>query len=372
MEDDTFDALLDSALDDYETTEEAEQKLTAESLKSQEKQQQQILQQLQQQIEQLPQQPTAGADRPPPPKDPAEPLSADDLLDAALEDYGQGEEEEKMRQQQAEAPDEDFDDDQLHKALEMFTTALGDLVQGSDDPEFAKLADSLKSMTQDTGSAGADDDDVQMEKVLESVESLRKLVSDDPELASALDAARAELGTKGFAPEGDSATSSAQQQSTSQEPSQGGESDPAGFDVRALTSMLSVLGDALKNEKLGPSEEEDGEDGAGDASFEGLVSKLMSPALFLPPFLRLKELYPKWMEEHGPSLNAEDKSRYTKQYDKVCTICSLCAQLPEAEEPMLSAEGEPPTEGSIAKKIWDCIEDMHQYGKPPPEILDAL
>eukprot|EP00667_Euglena_gracilis_P021450 EG_transcript_23508 len=231
--DDDFDGLLDSALDEFHSVHEEEegkrqqrqrQRREMEELQRQKEEQDRVLQQLKAQLRPAaPAPPSAAAASAsssssssttagPSPSSGAHgggaPLTAgspspavppDDLLDAALDDYADGERQAQEARQKPNTADAtqgppDFDDHSLHHALEMFTTALGTLVEGSDEPEFAKLAETLSALAKDVGgNSPAEDDEAQMAKVLESVESLRRLVGDDPELVQALDAAKAEL-----------------------------------------------------------------------------------------------------------------------------------------------------------------------------------
>eukprot|EP00668_Euglena_longa_P000715 GGOE01000864.1.p1 GENE.GGOE01000864.1~~GGOE01000864.1.p1 ORF type:complete len:416 (-),score=140.44 GGOE01000864.1:395-1594(-) len=398
--DDDFDGLLDSALDEFHSVHEEEegkrqqrQKQLEEldALQRQKQEQDRILQKLRElqsttstasssssSSSTAATASAAGTDAGAsiggaPAATPTPAVQPDDLLDAALEDYADGERQQEEARQQPKAGTPsgpmEWDDRSLHNALEMFTTALGTLVEGSDEPEFAKLAETLSALAKDVGSnAPAEDDDAQMAKVLESVESLRKLMGDDPELVKALDAATAEL-TETAPMEGGPPGAEAQTAAAAATGATGG-GVPEQFDTRALTSMLSILGDALKQPGL-PSDGKE-EEVVDHDTFEKLVSKMMSPALFLPPFQRLRDLYPQWIEQHRDGLSTEDQERYTKQLEKVREICELCGQLQEDGAGAEQEVSDAAPEGSAAKRIWDCIEDMHQYGQPPAEILGAL
>lgn len=94
---------------------------------------------------------------------------------------------------------------------------------------------------------------------------------------------------------------------------------------------------------------------------EGMMQSLLSAEILLPSIKELLEKYPKYLEEHGGTLPAEDKERYEKQMELYKAI-------------EVHLEAEKPDDSATVKreKFRIVLEDMRklqEYGQPPQEIL---
>ncbi|XP_061396475.1 peroxisomal biogenesis factor 19-like [Musca vetustissima] len=94
---------------------------------------------------------------------------------------------------------------------------------------------------------------------------------------------------------------------------------------------------------------------------EGMMQSLLSAEILLPSIKELLEKYPKYLEENGSKISAEDKERYEKQLELYKII-----------EGHLENENPNDTAKEKRDKFRVVLEDMRklqEYGQPPEEIL---
>jgi len=280
----------------------------------------------------------------------------DDVLDAALQDFVAEQQRPHPHPSTTSLPamGDDFDgmdEAALRQTIGIFTNALESFGEGSDDPQLAALSRTLKdfmAQVEATDNGG----DLRVEKVMGTLSSLRDFVDDDPDLLRALDAVQAELLA---GPRPDEQASSIPR-------------DPTALDTPAPHSTLEVPGDALEP----PAEGEREQAGADEvAAFSKLISVMMSPALLLPAFQRLRAVYPAWLEQHGAAQPADERERYTRQFAKVTEICDECERL-VLTGAAAGAEAGAEDDAAATGGLWASIEELQMYGKPPPEVLAAL
>lgn len=94
---------------------------------------------------------------------------------------------------------------------------------------------------------------------------------------------------------------------------------------------------------------------------EGMMQSLLSAEILLPSIKELLEKYPKYLEENGDKISAEDKERYEKQLELYKVIEAHL----EAENPNDSAK----EKRDKFKLVLEDMRKLQDYGQPPEEIL---
>ncbi|KNC27831.1 hypothetical protein FF38_12504 [Lucilia cuprina] len=94
---------------------------------------------------------------------------------------------------------------------------------------------------------------------------------------------------------------------------------------------------------------------------EGMMQSLLSAEILLPSIKELLEKYPKYLEENGDKIAAEDKERYEKQLE----LYKIIEGHLESENPNDSAK----EKREKFKVVLDDMRKLQEYGQPPEEIL---
>ncbi|XP_037808062.1 peroxisomal biogenesis factor 19 [Lucilia sericata] len=94
---------------------------------------------------------------------------------------------------------------------------------------------------------------------------------------------------------------------------------------------------------------------------EGMMQSLLSAEILLPSIKELLEKYPKYLEENGDKISAEDKERYEKQLE----LYKIIEGHLESENPNDSAK----EKREKFKVVLDDMRKLQEYGQPPEEIL---
>ncbi|CAL2038169.1 CBN-PRX-19 protein [Caenorhabditis brenneri] len=112
-----------------------------------------------------------------------------------------------------------------------------------------------------------------------------------------------------------------------------------------------------------------------------IMQTLASKEVMYPPLKEIFDNYPKYLEDHGASLDAETKERYEKQYEVLGKICSEFEKQPEpAEVALQDAATEPsdqpaePDQAAIEhfEVLGKLLVELQRYGYPPKELVGAL
>ncbi|XP_039951064.1 peroxisomal biogenesis factor 19 [Bactrocera neohumeralis] len=94
---------------------------------------------------------------------------------------------------------------------------------------------------------------------------------------------------------------------------------------------------------------------------EGMMQSLLSAEILLPSIKELVEKYPKYFEQHGDKISAEDRERYEKQLE----LYKVLEKQLEAEKPDDSAT----VKREKFKAVLDHMRRLQEFGNPPQEIL---
>lgn len=94
---------------------------------------------------------------------------------------------------------------------------------------------------------------------------------------------------------------------------------------------------------------------------EGMMQSLLSAEILLPSIKELLEKYPKYLEENGDKISAEDKERYEKQLE----LYKIIEGHLESENPNDSAK----EKRDKFKVVLEDMRKLQEYGQPPEEIL---
>ncbi|XP_036328789.1 peroxisomal biogenesis factor 19 [Rhagoletis pomonella] len=94
---------------------------------------------------------------------------------------------------------------------------------------------------------------------------------------------------------------------------------------------------------------------------EGMMQSLLSAEILLPSIKELVAKYPKYFEEHGDKISAEDRERYEKQLE----LYKVLEKQLEAEKPDDSAA----VKRDKFKVVLDQMRRLQEFGNPPDEIL---
>ncbi|CAD6999274.1 unnamed protein product [Ceratitis capitata] len=94
---------------------------------------------------------------------------------------------------------------------------------------------------------------------------------------------------------------------------------------------------------------------------EGMMQSLLSAEILLPSIKELVEKYPKYFEEHGSKISAEERERYEKQLE----LYKVLEKLLEAEKPDDTAA----VKRENFKSVLDHMRRLQEFGNPPEEIL---
>ncbi|TMW50605.1 hypothetical protein DOY81_004340 [Sarcophaga bullata] len=94
---------------------------------------------------------------------------------------------------------------------------------------------------------------------------------------------------------------------------------------------------------------------------EGMMQSLLSAEILLPSIKELLEKYPKYLEENGDKISAEDKERYQKQLE----LYKIIEEHLENENPNDTAK----EKREKFKLVLDDMRKLQEYGQPPEEIL---
>lgn len=94
---------------------------------------------------------------------------------------------------------------------------------------------------------------------------------------------------------------------------------------------------------------------------EGMMQSLLSAEILLPSIKELLEKYPKYLEENGDKISAEDKERYEKQLE----LYKIIEGHLESENANDSAK----EKRDKFKVVLDDMRKLQEYGQPPEEIL---
>lgn len=94
---------------------------------------------------------------------------------------------------------------------------------------------------------------------------------------------------------------------------------------------------------------------------EGMMQSLLSAEILLPSIKELLEKYPKYLEENGDKISAEDKERYEKQLE----LYKIIEGHLESENTNDSAK----EKREKFKVVLDDMRKLQEYGQPPEEIL---
>lgn len=112
-----------------------------------------------------------------------------------------------------------------------------------------------------------------------------------------------------------------------------------------------------------------------------IMQTLASKEVMYPPLKEIFDNYPKYLEDHGASLDAETKERYEKQYEVLGKICTEFEKQPEPVEVALQdAATEPsdqpaePDQAAIEhfEVLGKLLVELQRYGYPPKELVGAL
>lgn len=85
------------------------------------------------------------------------------------------------------------------------------------------------------------------------------------------------------------------------------------------------------------------------------MQQLLSKDILHEPMKEIGEKYPKWLEDHKPSLTEEDYKRYSHQYELIRELNGVYDSNP----------------GNFTK-IVDLMQKMQECGQPPNDIVQEL
>ncbi|KAF5460202.1 hypothetical protein F2P56_020086 [Juglans regia] len=88
---------------------------------------------------------------------------------------------------------------------------------------------------------------------------------------------------------------------------------------------------------------------------ETMMQQLLSKEILQEPMKEIGERYPKWLEDHKASLNAEEYERYSRQYKLIKDLNELY-------------ENDP----SNFNRVVELMQKMQECGQPPNDIVQEL
>ncbi|KAJ1916300.1 Peroxisome chaperone and import receptor [Mycoemilia scoparia] len=137
--------------------------------------------------------------------------------------------------------------------------------------------------------------------------------------------------------------------------------------AEAETAASSSNHDDMLEQLLKQMEGLGGTAGTGDDSqfegmFENMFSMFMSKEMLYEPMTDLNKEYPKYLEANKGKIDAADYERYQKQYGCVKEILKAFDEMPKGKEDTPENEA----------KIKELMEKMQSYGQPPEELLKHL
>lgn len=142
----------------------------------------------------------------------------------------------------------------------------------------------------------------------------------------------------------------------------GGSAESTGDVLRPTSSpsMKDTL-DALKASGLGGDENSSGqgstdeEDHLSSALVDSIMKQLLSKEILYQPMKEIGERYPPWLEEHKGSLDSDEYSKYTQQYEYIQKICEIYE-----------------SDTDDFNGLMSLLQEMQECGQPPQEIIDEL
>lgn len=107
---------------------------------------------------------------------------------------------------------------------------------------------------------------------------------------------------------------------------------------------------------------EDGPAGGGagfntDHFMEGMMEQLLSKELMYEPMKQVTDKFPEWLASKKGELSAEEWKQRNRQYDCFRRL----VQAYESEE-----------EGKETSKLLEIMQEVQEYGQPPPEIINEI
>jgi peroxin-19 len=100
-----------------------------------------------------------------------------------------------------------------------------------------------------------------------------------------------------------------------------------------------------------------GEGGDTDDFMDGMMEQLLSKELMYEPMKQVTEKFPAWLESKKVELSPEEWDQRNRQY-------SCFQKLIEAYEGDES--------GHQTTKLLDLMQEVQEYGQPPPEIINEI
>ena len=100
-----------------------------------------------------------------------------------------------------------------------------------------------------------------------------------------------------------------------------------------------------------------GEGGGTDDFMDGMMEQLLSKELMYEPMKQVTEKFPAWLETKKDKLSPEEWDQRNRQY-------SCFQKLIEAYEGDKS--------GHQTSKLLDLMQEVQEYGQPPPEIINEI
>lgn len=100
--------------------------------------------------------------------------------------------------------------------------------------------------------------------------------------------------------------------------------------------------------------------GAGfnsDHFMEGMMEQLLSKELMYEPMKQVTDKFPEWLASKKDTLSAEEWDQRNRQYDCFRRL----VQAYESEE-----------EGKETAKLLEIMQEVQEYGQPPPEIINEI
>ena len=106
----------------------------------------------------------------------------------------------------------------------------------------------------------------------------------------------------------------------------------------------------------------DGPTGSGagfntDHFMEGMMEQLLSKELMYEPMKQVSDKFPEWLASKKGELSAEEWNQRNRQYDCFRRL----VQAYECEE-----------EGKETSKLLEIMQEVQEYGQPPPEIINEI
>jgi peroxin-19 len=106
---------------------------------------------------------------------------------------------------------------------------------------------------------------------------------------------------------------------------------------------------------------ESGENNAFLPFMQGMMQSLLSAEVLLPSLKEIVSKYPAWLEENGPKIPAEDKTRYESQLKLMQEVCGEL----EKEKSDDSAD----VKHERFNIVLDRMQKMQELGQPPADLV---